>query len=58
MREPERVTLNARKRQNATTVTKLSLKLAQNEQKRSKSRKQKFALSDGWQRDLVRFSAR
>jgi hypothetical protein len=40
------------------TVTKLSLKLAQNEQKSSKSRKLKMALSYGWQRDLVEFSMR
>jgi hypothetical protein len=40
------------------SVTKLSLKVAQNRQKGSKSRKQKVALSCGWQRDLVEFSAR
>jgi len=38
------------------SVTKLSLKLAQNEQKLSQFRKQKFSLSCGWQRDLVEFS--
>ena len=43
---------------NPSSVTKLSLRLAQNEQKRSKSRKQKIALSYGWQRDLVEFSIR
>jgi hypothetical protein len=40
------------------SVTKLSLKVAQNWQKPSKSRKQKVALSYDWQRDLVEFSAR
>jgi len=37
----------------ASGVTKLSLKLAQNEQKQSKSKKQKLSLPYGWQRDLV-----
>jgi hypothetical protein len=40
------------------TVTKLSLKLAQNGQKRAKPKKLKVALSDGWQRDLVGFRVR
>jgi hypothetical protein len=42
----------------AASVTKLSLKVAQNEQKLSKSKKQKLSLSYGWQRDLVEFSIR
>jgi hypothetical protein len=42
----------------SSTVTKLSLKLAQEEQKRSKRRKEKLSLSYGWQRDLVEFSIR
>jgi hypothetical protein len=54
----ERVTLNMCEGTNPLTVTKLSLKLAQNEQIQSKSREQKLALSDGWQRDLVEFSIR
>jgi hypothetical protein len=40
------------------SVTKLSLKLAQNRQKRAKPKKLKVALSDGWQRDLVEFCVR
>jgi hypothetical protein len=40
------------------TVTKLSLKLAQNRQKTSETKKLKVALSDGWQRDLVGFCVR
>jgi hypothetical protein len=52
------VTLNVRERLKPSSVTRLSLKLAQNEQTRSKSRKQKIALSCGWQRDLVDFSTR
>src|ERR1700687_1776801 len=40
------------------TVTKLSLNVAQNERKLSKSRKQKPSLSYSWQRDLVESSTR
>jgi hypothetical protein len=46
------------KGQNSPTVAKLSLQLAQNQQKLSKSKKQKLSLSHGWQRNLVEFSAR
>jgi len=46
-----------RDRYNRSTVTKLSLKLAQYEQKWGKSKKQKVTLSCGWQRDLFEFSA-
>ena len=53
-----RVTLMSARGSKLLTVTKLLLKLAQNEQKRSESRKLKFALSCGWQRDLVEFSTR
>jgi hypothetical protein len=41
-----------------STVTKLTLQLAQNEQKQSKSKEEKLSLSYGWQRDLVEFSMR
>jgi len=47
----------ARGQKNAT-VTKLSLKLGQNEAKSANSKKLKIALSDGWQKGLVEFSAR
>jgi hypothetical protein len=40
------------------TVTKVSLKLAQNRHKPAKFRKLKVALSDGWRRDLVGFCVR
>ncbi|MBZ5528005.1 MAG: hypothetical protein LAN71_08910 [Acidobacteriia bacterium] len=39
------------------SVTKLSLKTAQNRQKPANSRKLKSKLSYGWQRDLVEFPA-
>jgi multidrug resistance efflux pump len=42
----------------ASAVTKLSLKPAQNGQKRRNQRRVETALSDGWQRDLVGFSFR
>jgi len=35
------------------TVTDLSLKIAQNEQKLRKSKKRKVVISDGWQMDLA-----
>jgi len=54
----ERVTLKCATGQNEATVTKLSLKAAQNEQKRTKSRKLNVMLPYGWQRDLVEFSDR
>jgi len=38
---------------NSPTFTKVSLKIEQKEQTQSKSRKQKFSPSCGWQRDLV-----
>jgi hypothetical protein len=47
-----------RDRFNRSAVTKSSLKLAQNEQKQGKAKKQKLSRSYGWQRDLVEFSAR
>ncbi|HEV2717989.1 MAG TPA: hypothetical protein VGU64_22180, partial [Terriglobales bacterium] len=47
---------HVRGRLKLSSVTKTSLKLAQNERKLSKSMKQKLALSYGWQRDLVEFS--
>jgi hypothetical protein len=43
---------------NSWSVTKLSLKVAQNEQKLSNSRKLKTSLSYSWQRDLIVFSIR
>jgi hypothetical protein len=52
------VTLNVREGLKPQGVTKLPLKVAQKEQKQSKSRKLKVTLSCGWQRDLVEFSAR
>jgi len=54
----DNVTLMCASGQKTTTVTKLSLKMAQNKPNVSKSGKVKFALSDGWQRDLVEFSVR
>ncbi len=47
-----------RERSKPWTVPKLSLKTAQNRQKRRNSRKRKFELSDGWQRDLPEFVTR
>jgi hypothetical protein len=47
-----------RERLNRSTVTKLSLKLAQNEQKLSNSRQLRTSLSCSWQRDLIGFSIR
>jgi hypothetical protein len=44
----EYVTPNVREGLKPASATKLSLKVAQNEQKRSKSRKQKLSLSYGW----------
>jgi hypothetical protein len=54
----EHVTLHVRETLKASSVTKLSLEIAQEEQKQSKSRKHVSSLSCGWQRDLVEFSVR
>jgi hypothetical protein len=54
----EFVTLVCARGQKIAAVTKLSLKLAQNEQKPGKLRKLKIGLSDDWQRDLVGFCVR
>jgi hypothetical protein len=54
----ELVTLMCASGQKEATVTKLSLKLAQNGPKSRKSRKLKPSVSDGWQRDLVEFCVR
>ena len=47
-----------RERLNRSSVTKLSLKVAQNEQKLRNSRNLETSLSYSWQRDLIGFSIR
>jgi len=55
---PERVTLMLKERLNGASVAKLSLKLAQKQQRQSRLKKQELSLSFSWQRDLVEFSIR
>jgi hypothetical protein len=55
MSKAEFVTLTCARGQNTATVTKLSLRIVQNEQKPTNCTKLRLSLSYSWQRDLVEF---